>query len=71
MSQRTRDKISNDGLDDRHARLKHAQRTGEWLTFPTPVLDDHPTFLGAFDAKRKMRKLLQKSRQEIENECNG
>lgn len=68
MSQRTIDNISNDGLDDRHARLRHAQLTGRWETFPPPVMDDHPTFLSAFDAKRKMRKMLMQSRKEIENE---
>ena len=67
MSQRTEQNISKDGLDDRHTRLQHAQRTGQWLTYPPAVLDEYPTFLAAFDAKRNRRKLMR-SRQEIEND---
>ena len=67
MSQRTQEKISNDGMDDRIARHRHAQRTGQWDEFPPPVIDEHPTFLAAFEAKRRTRKMLMKSRKEIEN----
>ncbi|KKN77665.1 hypothetical protein LCGC14_0357900 [marine sediment metagenome] len=67
MSLRTRQNISNDGLDDRIARFVHAQRTGDWLNYPPAEIDEHPTFLAAFEAKRRTRKMLMKSKQQIEH----
>jgi len=64
MSQRTIDKLTKDGMDNRIARFKAAQATGVHLTHPEGM---PTTYYDRKTGTSRLRKVMT-AKQEIEND---